>query len=589
MRNRDYVTAVRYFDKLGKLTLSDDRLAKAAGFSHLQLGNQVLALKFFHASIRARAAQADVHAALGDIYVERADQDKALRHLRRAVELESGVSELQYKLGLALIGFYLWNEALEVMRKAVALNPQYLQGHLGLARVLTELRYFDEAEVELEQAGAVAPGVYAVPFRLGKLREKQQQFEAAIASYQQAEAQSEHAAPVCEALALAELANGDPKAALDTFSRGLKQNPTDTALLRHATELRYEMGDPNAFSHYDAAIRNENAQAAHAEYVLRLAIAERTDEAERQLQSFESNYGRGLDWMSLSAELHYDRAEYDAVIKLLDKAPADNQVLMVWKAKAMLGSADVVGAQSLLTHLRQEAPRDQYLLALLSTCYRLNDSDAYAELVDYENLVVRKEIVTPPGFGNLASFNQALLETLQELHVTKANPLSQSVIGGTQTPGNLLEQPHPVIVALNQAFRDTLARELAGDFYKNLSESHPVRMGEGVGVVFPAAWSIWVTEGGYHRTHVHTHGWYSSAYYVSLPSDMKATGTTGPEGVLQFGRPGLNTPDMLEADHVVLPAEGTLVLFPSYFWHGTVPFKGEEPRVTVAFDAVPKV
>lgn len=44
MRNRDYVTAVRYFDKLGKLTLSDDRLAKAAGFSHLQLGNQVLAL-----------------------------------------------------------------------------------------------------------------------------------------------------------------------------------------------------------------------------------------------------------------------------------------------------------------------------------------------------------------------------------------------------------------------------------------------------------------------------------------------------------------------------------------------------------------
>jgi hypothetical protein len=29
------------------------------------------------------------------------------------------------------------------------------------------------------------------------------------------------------------------------------------------------------------------------------------------------------------------------------------------------------------------------------------------------------------------------------------------------------------------------------------------------------------------------------------------------------------------------------VLFPSYVWHGTVPFAGDQPRLTVAFDAVP--
>ncbi|HUL47329.1 MAG TPA: putative 2OG-Fe(II) oxygenase [Steroidobacteraceae bacterium] len=29
------------------------------------------------------------------------------------------------------------------------------------------------------------------------------------------------------------------------------------------------------------------------------------------------------------------------------------------------------------------------------------------------------------------------------------------------------------------------------------------------------------------------------------------------------------------------------VLFPSYFWHGTVPFASEQPRLTVAFDVVP--
>jgi hypothetical protein len=30
-----------------------------------------------------------------------------------------------------------------------------------------------------------------------------------------------------------------------------------------------------------------------------------------------------------------------------------------------------------------------------------------------------------------------------------------------------------------------------------------------------------------------------------------------------------------------------LVLFPSYFWHGTVPFASEQARLTVAFDVLP--
>jgi hypothetical protein len=38
---------------------------------------------------------------------------------------------------------------------------------------------------------------------------------------------------------------------------------------------------------------------------------------------------------------------------------------------------------------------------------------------------------------------------------------------------------------------------------------------------------------------------------------------------------------------MVRPEVGMLVLFPSYFWHGTVPISGNQTRLTVAFDAVP--
>jgi hypothetical protein len=45
-----------------------------------------------------------------------------------------------------------------------------------------------------------------------------------------------------------------------------------------------------------------------------------------------------------------------------------------------------------------------------------------------------------------------------------------------------------------------------------------------------------------------------------------------------------------EADPVeayVTPTIGQLALFPSYLWHGTVPFTDEAERLTVAFDIVP--
>jgi hypothetical protein len=63
-------------------------------------------------------------------------------------------------------------------------------------------------------------------------------------------------------------------------------------------------------------------------------------------------------------------------------------------------------------------------------------------------------------------------------------------------------------------------------------------------------------------------------------------GHTG-EGILSFGAPGMVTTPPLDAELSLRPEAGQLVLFPSYFWHGTLPFHSEQPRLTVAFDVVP--
>jgi Putative 2OG-Fe(II) oxygenase len=102
---------------------------------------------------------------------------------------------------------------------------------------------------------------------------------------------------------------------------------------------------------------------------------------------------------------------------------------------------------------------------------------------------------------------------------------------------------------------------------------------------FNGSWSVRLRTSGHHRNHVHPRGWISSACYIELPDCMHRADTD--EGILTFGQPSLTTMPALAPENAVRPAVGMLVLFPSYFWHGTVPFCSDQPRLTVAFDAVP--
>jgi hypothetical protein len=94
-----------------------------------------------------------------------------------------------------------------------------------------------------------------------------------------------------------------------------------------------------------------------------------------------------------------------------------------------------------------------------------------------------------------------------------------------------------------------------------------------------------LTSAGYHTNHMHPEGWMSSALYVALPDEVRAA--RDQSGHIQFGVPLLDKDLALPPRRVVKPEVGTLVLFPSYMWHGTIPFHSQQARLTVAFDLVP--
>jgi hypothetical protein len=228
------------------------------------------------------------------------------------------------------------------------------------------------------------------------------------------------------------------------------------------------------------------------------------------------------------------------------------------------------------------APDDQYLIALQTTAWRLLGDARYARLCDYKNLVVPFELEAPPGWPDAASFFTDLKASLNRLHDPHGHPLLfQSLRHGTETTQDLARSADPLIQALFRSFA-----ALIGRYLEQMGHgSDPLHRRNHGGWRFNGSWSVRLRTSGYHANHVHPRGWISSACYIELPDVMNDA--TREDGVLTFGEPGIITTPALSAEYSVRPSVGMLVLFPSYFWHGTVPFASDQARLTVAFDAVP--
>ena len=249
---------------------------------------------------------------------------------------------------------------------------------------------------------------------------------------------------------------------------------------------------------------------------------------------------------------------------------------------ARLGVGDAGAALPVCEGLRVESPDDQYFIALQTTAWRMLGDERYARLCDYRNLVVPCRLEVPSPWRSLADFLDDLKQSLGKLHARYAHPLLfQSLRHGTETTEDLARGDEPAIRALFRAFdapiRAYMARIGRG--------ADPFQRRNNGSYRFNGSWSVRLRANGFHQNHVHPRGWISSACYIDLPDVMRDAQSR--EGALTFAKPGILTTPALQAEHEVHPEAGMLVLFPSYFWHGTVPFSGEHTRLTVAFDAVP--
>ncbi|HWY25798.1 MAG TPA: putative 2OG-Fe(II) oxygenase, partial [Nevskia sp.] len=165
-------------------------------------------------------------------------------------------------------------------------------------------------------------------------------------------------------------------------------------------------------------------------------------------------------------------------------------------------------------------------------------------------------------------------------------PIDQTLRGGTQTAGLLFSSGAPLIQEVHAAIRGAVAeyiRDLPQDPLHPMSQR---RAGAAAADFdFTGSWSCRLRSQGYHTNHVHPMGWISSAYYARLPQDVEDGARR--HGWLKFGESNMALGERDWPASYVKPEVGRLVLFPSFFWHGTVPFADSHDRLSIAFDVVP--
>jgi len=278
-------------------------------------------------------------------------------------------------------------------------------------------------------------------------------------------------------------------------------------------------------------------------------------------------------WQEAAAIAAAETLSADAA-KLLAELPSDQ--LPVWRARHALRTGDMDQARKLIDRTIG-GPDGLSTLPYAATLWRMTADPRWRWLMRDGQLVRAMDITDRlPPIDTLAA-------RLRELHRAKGTFLDQSVRGGTQTDGPLFSRIDPVIKAARKAIVDAVERYLAA--LPPVDREHPFLCHpRDRRVRFSGSWSVRLAGGGHHANHVHPLGWISSALYIVLPERAADSGPT--DGWLVTGVPPADLGMDVPSERAIEPKVGRLVLFPSWLWHGTVPFQAGE-RMTIAFDVAP--
>lgn len=385
------------------------------------------------------------------------------------------------------------------------------------------------------------------------------------------------------------LQNGQFKQAERKFARILKTHPQHPDALHFQGVVMYKQGrfkESMNFLEASVSVANDYAEAHNS---LGIVLLEG-----RKFEEAIKHFSRALEirpeFVGATVNLgtsHQSKGEFilaeEAYLLAIELDPSNVEAYYRLASICLTLKKNEQALEASDTALNL-SPLCQHALAYKALSLQLLNRKNEALLIyNHDDLVCRESIVIPSNYRNLNMFNRALSEVVREHPSLIWEPYNRVTRGGAVT-GDLLTQPNRVVTAFERSLRnlidkyiDSLEKKEGHPFFGNIPSDYNLTLIASI-----------LKSGGTHPSHLHESAWLSGVYYVSVPDSVEC-GDKAHAGWLEFGRPDVTVDsDKMLNLSVQCPEPGVVLLFPSYFFHGTIPFLARQERIGIAFDVYPR-
>ncbi len=346
--------------------------------------------------------------------------------------------------------------------------------------------------------------------------------------------------------------------AVKAYRKALSLKPDLTPAAHNLGALLQEQGKHGeAAQVYRAALDRSPTQAAASTW-RNLALAlEHTKELEEAREAYRKSIALDPEWV----------------------LPRSGLMRLLWNMRDM--ERLLVTCEAWL----KRRPQDTEALAWMALAHAEKGETAKRDaLLDFDKLVAFYDLPPPTGWSDNAAFHADMVQHIYAHPTLKVPGADHPTYHHPQLAisEELLDANRGPMTGYEELVRGALER------YRNsLPEDHPVRLH------WPKKWrlSVWAAllkgEGNL-VPHIHIDGYVGGVYYVRLPP-VTAREDAEQAAWFELGRPPEELGTTAEPrTRRIQPREGRMILFPSYFYHGTVPFSEGKDRLSVAFDVVPE-
>lgn len=493
---------------------------------------------------------------LGVVALQQGRLENALQLIGKALALKPDFAVAHNSAGSVHQRLGRTSEAIESFQTAVEADPDYGNAHFNLGTMLLARHQHNEAVQALERAAELQPDLDEAHFKLGVAYKSLGRHGQAIEALERAAELKPGFAGAYSSLGNVYAATGELEQAEAAYRQAIETDPGSHAAHFNLGNVLGRLGKrPDAIASYERALEIEPG-FADAQGNLAQALFEAGDR---------------------------DRA-FEVFSKAIEAHPAES-VLHWMFASALLKAGDLDAALEAVDAGLEVAPGSTRNLSLKGAVLTARgEGEAARALVDFDRFIETVRIRQVPGFDSVQAFNVAFRDHIESHPTLFGDPTHNATRHGKHT-GELLQEPKGPVAALEQIIIER------GDAYRQ-------RMGMDPAHPFLAApperftltvWAVVLPARGYQTAHIHPDAWLSGVYYAQVPA---AAETKGHDGWIAFAETAAmldGTPDTLQEKgaRLIRPEEGLMVLFPSYFYHGTIPFETDETRISVAFDLMP--